>query len=77
MLPIAVTMGDPAGIGPEIIVAALKKHPLRRVCDPVIVGSRRVMRTAGWKPALAPLLDPGLDCRRRPGKPDEIGRAHV
>ena len=26
-LPIAITMGDPAGIGPEIIVKAYAKNP--------------------------------------------------
>ncbi len=37
MLPlIGVTMGDPAGIGPEVVVKALPST--RRVCRPVIVG---------------------------------------
>jgi 4-hydroxythreonine-4-phosphate dehydrogenase len=35
---LAVTVGDPRGIGPEIIRAALNDSALRDVCDMVIVG---------------------------------------
>ncbi len=36
---VAVTMGDPAGIGPEIIVKALALHPdVLRLCRPLVVG---------------------------------------
>ncbi|MDQ2891166.1 MAG: 4-hydroxythreonine-4-phosphate dehydrogenase PdxA [Gemmatimonadota bacterium] len=35
---LAVTVGDPRGIGPEIIRAALEDPALRSVCNPVIVG---------------------------------------
>ena len=35
---LAVTVGDPRGIGPEIIRAALEDPALRDVCDMVIVG---------------------------------------
>lgn len=35
---VALTMGDPAGIGPEIIVKALAKSPIRRLANYVIVG---------------------------------------
>lgn len=43
---IAITMGDPAGIGPEIIVKALSKplgNRVRQLCRPVVVGNRAVM----------------------------------
>ncbi len=43
---IAITMGDPAGIGPEIIVKALSKpwgNPIRRLCRPVVVGDLAVI----------------------------------
>lgn len=36
---IAITMGDPAGIGPEIIVKALAREEITRWCQPVIIGS--------------------------------------
>ena len=36
-------MGDPAGIGPEVIVKALAGKALSRLCRPVVIGSRSVM----------------------------------
>lgn len=36
---LAITMGDPAGIGPEIIVKALQLPRVWRVCRPLVVGS--------------------------------------
>ena len=42
-------MGDPAGIGPEVIAKALADRALTRLCTPVVVGSRQVMeRTIAW-----------------------------
>jgi 4-hydroxythreonine-4-phosphate dehydrogenase len=35
---LAVTVGDPRGIGPEIIRAALEDSALRGVCDMIVVG---------------------------------------
>jgi 4-hydroxythreonine-4-phosphate dehydrogenase len=35
---LAVTVGDPRGIGPEIIRAALSDSALRSVCDMIVVG---------------------------------------
>jgi 4-phospho-D-threonate 3-dehydrogenase / 4-phospho-D-erythronate 3-dehydrogenase len=40
---LAITMGDPAGIGPEIIVKALQLPRIWRVCRPLIIGSRRIL----------------------------------
>ena len=42
---IGITMGDPTGIGPEIIVKALSKKPLFQICRPVIFGDQGVL----WK----------------------------
>ena len=36
---IAVTMGDAAGIGPEIVVKALAESGLRERCRPVVIGA--------------------------------------
>lgn len=36
---LAMTMGDPAGIGPEIIVKALASATVWRICRPIIVGA--------------------------------------
>jgi 4-hydroxythreonine-4-phosphate dehydrogenase len=47
MKPIlAITMGDPAGIGPEIVVKALASPRLWRACRPVVVGRLPVMEAA-------------------------------
>ncbi|MGW8193550.1 MAG: 4-hydroxythreonine-4-phosphate dehydrogenase PdxA [Desulforhopalus sp.] len=43
---LAVTMGDPAGIGPEIIVKALADNRLRDICVPVVIGDVMVMEHA-------------------------------
>src|SRR5207249_3929159 len=40
---LGITMGDPAGIGPEVIVKALAGPKLRRVCFPLVIGSRSIM----------------------------------
>lgn len=40
---IAVTMGDPAGIGPEIILKALEDRGVRRVCAPVVIGDFKLL----------------------------------
>lgn len=44
MLPIiGITMGDPTGIGPEIIVKALSMEELFRVCRPIVFGDRGIL----------------------------------
>jgi 4-hydroxythreonine-4-phosphate dehydrogenase len=43
---IAVTMGDPAGIGPEVIVGAWGDAMLHRSTRPVVVGHPEIMRRA-------------------------------
>jgi len=37
-LRIAITMGDPAGIGPEIIVKMFKKENLYKYADVFVIG---------------------------------------
>ena len=54
---LAVTMGDPAGIGPEIIVKALQLPKVWRVCQPLVIGSRTILeRTYLTQAKLDPLL---------------------
>lgn len=43
---LAITMGDPAGIGPEIAAMAFAGQHLRSVCRPVLIGNRTVMEKA-------------------------------
>jgi 4-hydroxythreonine-4-phosphate dehydrogenase len=40
---LAITMGDPAGIGPEIIVKALQFPKVWRVCRPLVIGSHPIL----------------------------------
>jgi len=41
---IAITMGDAAGIGPELVVKALSREAAFAGCRPLVVGDPRVMR---------------------------------
>ena len=41
---IAIVMGDPAGIGPELIVKLLADETIRERCRPFIIGDLSVMR---------------------------------
>ncbi len=43
---LAITMGDPSGIGPEIVVKALASSRLWRACRPVVIGRFPVMAAA-------------------------------
>jgi 4-hydroxythreonine-4-phosphate dehydrogenase len=40
---IAITMGDPAGIGPEICVKAVGESEVLEVCSPVIIGNTKIL----------------------------------
>ncbi len=42
---IAVTMGDPAGIGPEIILKALDDPRIKKACRLLIFGDRQVLES--------------------------------
>lgn len=43
---IAITMGDPAGIGAEITVKALSKEEVYRQCIPIVIGDRAALGDA-------------------------------
>ncbi|HUX51215.1 MAG TPA: 4-hydroxythreonine-4-phosphate dehydrogenase PdxA [Spirochaetia bacterium] len=43
---IAITIGDPAGIGPEITVKALQDGELYAICRPLVIGDESVVRRA-------------------------------
>ena len=44
---IAITMGDPAGIGPEVIMKALAQEAARAICNPLVIGDANRLRKAG------------------------------
>ena len=47
MKPIlAITMGDPAGIGPEITVRALHRQETYELCRPLVVGDAAIIKEA-------------------------------
>ena len=43
---IAVTMGDPSGIGPEIIIRAFRSLETRNLCVPFVIGDRLAIERA-------------------------------
>ncbi|GLK78941.1 4-hydroxythreonine-4-phosphate dehydrogenase PdxA [Methylopila turkensis] len=44
---IAITMGDPSGIGPEVIMKALAHGDVQAMCAPLVVGDAERLRKAG------------------------------
>ena len=54
---IAITMGDPAGIGPEVIIKSLSLPEVRNICEPVIIGSAfSMLKTAESIKSDTPLM---------------------
>ena len=43
---IAITMGDPSGIGPEIIIKALQSPDIAKICVPLVIGDRLAVERA-------------------------------
>ena len=43
---IGISMGDPAGIGPEIIVKALNTPKIHAVCQPIVIGDTTILKKA-------------------------------
>jgi 4-hydroxythreonine-4-phosphate dehydrogenase len=43
---LGVTMGDPAGVGPEIIARAVAQPAVQATCRPVVIGAADTMREA-------------------------------
>lgn len=83
---VAVTLGDPSGIGPEVVVKAARDPAVRRACRMVVVGDREVLeraRAPRWPDREAParadapvLLEPVTRLRpaeSRPGRPTRAG----
>ncbi len=69
---LAIAMGDPAGIGPEIIVKALAEPGIYQVCKPVVIGDAGVMKRApGW-PKGEPRIDLVEDVEAACPKPGRV-----
>ncbi|HNZ82773.1 MAG TPA: 4-hydroxythreonine-4-phosphate dehydrogenase PdxA [Sedimentibacter sp.] len=43
---IGIPLGDPAGIGPEIVVKALNEKEIYEVCSPLVVGDKSILEQA-------------------------------
>jgi 4-hydroxythreonine-4-phosphate dehydrogenase len=43
---LGITMGDPAGVGPEIIVMAVAREEIQTLCRPLVVGDAGTMQAA-------------------------------
>lgn len=43
---IAITIGDPAGIGPEVVLKAVISHEIAGLCKPIIIGDIAVVEEA-------------------------------
>ena len=43
---IAITIGDPAGIGPEVVVKALTDQSIYRMCRPLVIGESNTLKAA-------------------------------
>lgn len=71
---IAITMGDPAGVGPEISLKAAAQ--VEEICSPVIVGDRAVLEQVAKELNLS-LPEAMLDCGfiRRPVVPGKLDAA--
>lgn len=46
---LGITMGDPAGIGPEVVVKALMDRKVRQRCYPLVFGSSSIIFSAAKK----------------------------
>lgn len=40
---LAIAVGDPAGIGTEVILKALADSSLTQICDPIVIGNRKLL----------------------------------
>jgi len=59
---LAITMGDPAGIGPEVVLKALARDEVWHAARPLVVGDAGVLREVaarcGWTPTMRALSQP-------------------
>jgi 4-hydroxythreonine-4-phosphate dehydrogenase len=66
---VAISMGDPSGIGPEVLLKALRDRRVSRALTPLVFGDaslklpERVLRAVSLLPA----------AQRKPGKPSRAG----
>ena len=54
---VGITMGDPAGVGPEVVVKALSRPEVREWCRPVVIGDAKRLALAARLAGKASDLD--------------------
>jgi 4-hydroxythreonine-4-phosphate dehydrogenase len=70
---LAITMGDPAGIGPEVVLKALRHFDVYHRCRPLVLGDRRILRrAASWIDGSALTYDVVADPADGRYEPDAI-----
>src|SRR3954471_20988384 len=64
---IAITMGDPAGVGPELCLRALAEPSVLAVCEPIVYGDAAILHAAASRLSL-PVPEPAsvLDLAQLP-----------
>src|SRR3990167_1557394 len=87
--PIVITLGEPAGIGPDILLKLAKQHtfsmPLVIAADPELLHERAALLNikiklplySSHRPAPISILPISLKQRCHPGKPDVANSAYV
>lgn len=67
---IGITMGDPVGVGPELICLALNRPEIYKIARPIVIGDVRIMEASrkitGTSQVIASVNVPGAG-RYRPG----------
>ena len=77
---IAITMGDPASIGPEIAIKALLQKKIYEICNPIIVGDATVFKqiiSLLQLDADIHVIDAIKDAKFEWGKPDVLDLKNV
>ena len=72
-LPLAITCGDPAGIGPEVIAGALRQQQRPPAGDCALIGPDSWARPLAAELGIAFETAGSMDFEVRPGEPDLIG----
>ena len=77
---LGITMGDPAGVGPEITVKALATPEVASACRPVVIGDRSVMEAALSllrSPLRLHVVSKPAECRFEPGTIECLDLARI
>src|SRR5947207_15843632 len=68
---IGITVGDPSGIGPEIVLKALAEEMVRQCCVPVVIGDAQMLAHQARKLGLTCGLDIVNDTEALPDNFDQ------